>query len=314
MKARLPFVMLLASAPLMLRAQAPDSTLIRKADELVNARDCKGAEQMLAPLLTRRPPHPQAIIAKARCHLRTGGDATESLKELQAALDQGSRRFDIIVYRGDLYNDMRMFDRADADLTEAVELASDTADLVLALNRRAWNSTQMRRAGNARADCERVLAMDSTNRTALNNMGLAADQLGDTALALRCLQRMIALDPKEPLAWLNSGFFLGSHGRHAEALAQYAEAERLGAKDAYFLNNRGYSRLGVGDLKGARKDMERSIELNKTNPYAFRNLAHLELAAGNVRKACDAMEQSLSLGFTRMYGEEIYQLRKQHCH
>lgn len=314
MNRRTSLALLLSSALVTVHAQTPDSTLVRKADELVKARNCKGAEQMLEPLLTRQPPHPQAVIAKARCRVRTGGDAAESLKELQVALNQGSRRFDIIAYRGDLYNDMRMFERADADLSEAVGLAADTAELVLALNRRAWNSTQMRRAGYARADCERVLAMDSTNRTALNNLSLSADQLGDTALTLRCLHRMIVLNPEDRVAWLNTGFFLGSHGRHAEALVHYAEAERFGAKDAYFLNNRSYSRLGVGDHKGARKDVERSIGMNKTNPYAFRNLALIELAAGNSKKACDAMERALSLGFTRMYGEEINQLRKQHCH
>lgn len=295
-------------------AQVPDSTLLSQAKTLVKQRDCNGAGRILAPLLNRQPPLAQAVAAMAACRIRAGGDPTESLQALQAALDQGSDRFEILVQRGDLYNDLRMFDRSEADLNEAVGLAGDSARLVKALNRRAWNHLQMRKAAQARADCERVLAMDSLNSEGLNNLAQAADQLGDTAQALRCLKAMIRIDPNDQVALLNTGFFLGSHGRHAEALEYYAQAERLGAKDSYFLSNRGFSRLGSGDLKGARKDVERSIGMNPNNPYAYRNLAHIELAAGDARKACAALERAIELGFTRMYGDEAVTLRKLHCH
>lgn len=294
-------------------AQAPDSTLLRQADAHVKKGACKEAQRLLAPLLEREPPHPKAIVAMARCRIKAGEPASGALRDLEQALARQPGQFDLLAYRGDLYNDLRMLDRADADLTAAVAAAADSAQLILALNRRAWNSLQMRKAGEARHDSERVLALDSLDRGALNNLGLAANQLGDTALAFRALKTMIRRDPMDKVAWLNTGFFLGTCGRHAEALAYYAEAERLGTQDAYFYNNRGFSRLRAGDAKGARKDVERSIKMNGSNPYAYRNLARVELADGDTAAACAAMERALSLGFARMHGDELTQLRRQHC-
>ncbi|MBK9175818.1 MAG: hypothetical protein IPM46_05660 [Flavobacteriales bacterium] len=297
----------------VLQAQQPDTTIIRIAGEHARKKECREADRLLAPLLQREPPLSDAVLIRASCRIRSGEQVQEHMHALQEVLNREPHHFKVLLYRGDLYNDLRMFDRAEADLDLAVEHAPDTASLIEALNRRAWNSLQSRKHASAKADCERALAMDSVSQTALNNMALAASELGDTATAFRMLKAMIHLDPKSTAGWINTGYFLGTCGRHAEALTYYAEAEKLGRKDSRLLSNRGFSKLGVGDIKGARKDVEQSIALDGNNPYAYRNLAHIELAARNTKAACTAMERALALGFTRMYGNEMIDLRRTHC-
>lgn len=298
----------------VMHAQQPDSTLLRIAGEQARKKECREADRLLAPLLQREPPLADAVLIRASCRIRSGEPPHDHLRDLQDVLNREPHHFKVLLYRGDLYNDLRMFDRAEADLDLAVAHAPDTASLVEALNRRSWNSLQSRKFTSAKADCARALAMDSVSESALNNMALASNELGDTATAFRMLKAMIRLNPESAAGWINTGFFLGTCGRHAEALTYYAEAERLGRKDSRFLNNRGFSRLGVGDIKGARKDVEQSIAMNGNNPYAYRNLAHIELAAKNTKAACAAMERALELGFTRMHGDEMTQLRRTHCH
>lgn len=294
-------------------AQEADSTLLRIAKDHKAKSECKELERVLAPLLRREPPDVEALLLRSGCGLRNQEDVQRHLRTMQDLLDQDPRSYTVLMVRGDLYNDLRMFDRAEADLSMAVDAAPDSAALVRALNARAWNRLQTMKHAEARADCERALALDSVSVAAINNMALAANGVGDTALAFRMLKTLVRLKPDDTVGYINTGFFLGGLGRHQEALAYYDDAERHGAKDSRFFNNRGFSRIGVGDLKGARKDIERSIDLNKNNPYAYRNLAHLELAAKHAEAACAAMERALELGFTRMYGEEMTQMRRTHC-
>ena len=295
------------------QAQDADTTTLRKATELLKAKKCKDVVKILGPMLTESDPKPDALLIRAKCRIYHESKPQEGMADLQRALDIEPGHFKVKLFRGDLYNDWDMFDRSEADLNDAVTLAPDSAGLIEALNRRAWNSMDLRKFQSAKSDCERVLAMDSINRTALNNLGLASSDLGDTATAFRCLKAMVRLDPKDDVAWLNTGFFLGTLGRHKEALVYYDEAERLGRKDARFFNNRGFSRLGAGDMKGARKDIERSLEKDARNSYAYRNLAHLEVASGNKEAACTAMERAIALGFTDRYGKEMQDMRKTIC-
>ncbi|MBK7381993.1 MAG: hypothetical protein IPI81_01460 [Flavobacteriales bacterium] len=306
-------LLLILLCGMAVHAQDADTTTLRKAKDYLQAKKCKDVNRVLAPMLTETAPKPDALLIRAKCRIYHEGKPQEGMADLQRALDIEPDHFKVKLFRGDLYNDWDMFDRAESDLNDAVTLAPDSLGLIEALNRRAWNSMDLRKFQSAKSDCERVLLMDSTNRAALNNLGLACNDLGDTATTFRCLKAMVRLDPKDDVAWLNTGFFLGTLGRHKEALVYYDEAEKLGRKDARFFNNRGFSRLGAGDMKGARKDIERSLEMDARNSYAYRNLAHLEIAAGNKDAACTAMERAMELGFTERYGKEMQEMRKTNC-
>lgn len=312
MKYRMALALLLASAGASV-AQDADTTVIRKAREMAYKGECKQALKMVEPYLAADPPVAKATIVRARCLLYTMHEAAEGMALLETALQREPDQFDLLLFRGDTYNTMKMFDRAEVDLALAVANAPDTTSLIRALNEEAWNLLSMRRYSAVHERCDRVLAMDPNNYHCLNNLSLAAKEEGNGPLAVEMLERMTELDPKKTTAWINLGFTLASMERHEEALEAYARAEELGAADASFLNNRGRSKLGIGDVKGARQDIGRSIKLNARNAYAYRNLAHIELHENNVEEACTALEKALELGFTKLYGNEVTELRKEHC-
>jgi tetratricopeptide (TPR) repeat protein len=307
----LPFVLVLHSA--LLAAQQADSTLISKATEQLKNKQCKEVVRTLAPMLDRSPAPAEALLLRAKCRIWFTKELEAGMRDLQDALDQEPEHVAIRAFRGDLYNDMRMFDRARSDLDIALAHASDTANLLYALTRSSWNNLQMRRFDAARVECARILELDSLNRGGLNNLALVARETNDTALAVTTMRRIITVYPDERTGWLNLGFLMGTLGRHAEALEYYDHAEKMGEKDAYFHSNRGYSRLGVGDTKGARQDVERAIKMMSTNSYAYRNLALIELKEDRKDAACTALERSIEYGFTKTYGNEVIELRKKHC-
>lgn len=89
----------------------------------------------------------------------------------------------------------------------------------------------LRKFQSAKADCERVLLMDSTNRAALNNLGLACNDLGNTATTFRCLKAMVRLDLKDDVAWLNTASsFLGTLGRRGRRWSAVVKRKSLVAR------------------------------------------------------------------------------------
>jgi tetratricopeptide (TPR) repeat protein len=294
-------------------AQVADSTIIRQADELSRKKECKEALRMVEPYLALDTPVAKAVVIKARCLIYTMDAAAEGMALVESALQREPGQFDLSLFRGDVYNNAKMYDRAEADFHQALEHATDTASRIDALNSGAWNLICLRRFQEARDDCALVASMDPDNYHCLNNLAIAANELGDTAAALGAMRRMTELQPESVTGWINLGFVLGTLDRHAEALDAYAKAAELGADGSRFLNNRGLSKLGVGDIKGARQDVGRAIKLDANNSYAYRNLALIELREAHVPKACDALEKALQLGFTKHYGSEVKDLRKEHC-
>jgi tetratricopeptide (TPR) repeat protein len=290
-----------------------DSLLLAKAEEQLAAKKCKELERTISPLLKNDPPSGKAIVLKAKCMIWHEKKGEEGMQLLHQGLERSPDDFDLLYFRGDVYEDWHMFDRSEADLTRAVELAPDTADLLKALDRLTWTYHQMRMFDKALVHGRRALAIDSVDLGALNNLALLYSDLGDTVNAFAHLKKLMRVYPEDDLGWINMGFFLGTIGKHEQALGYYDEAEKRGRRDGRFYNNRGYSRLGVGDVKGARQDVERSIKLYPGNSYAYRNLALIEIKENKIGAACDALEKALQLGYTKIYGDEVIELRRKNC-
>lgn len=294
-------------------AQAPDSTVLAEAERSLAAKKCKRTEQILAPLLERHPPAAEAIAIRARCAIYYEGRTEDGLTILSEGLHAHPESSMLFRTRGDVYNDLRMFERAEEDLRSAVEFADTDTERKRALTKRSWNMLSMRKHEEAMAFARQAYDLDSNDHAANNNMALAARELGDTATALHHQRRNLRIEPKNAVGWMNYGFLLASLGRHTEALAQYAEARNLGYDTAALHNNIGLSLLRTGDLAGARVAIERSLKKDGSNAYAHRNMALLALELGDMDMACDALEKALSWGFTKTYGNEVIELRKEHC-
>lgn len=69
-----------------------------------------------------------------------------------------------------------------------------------------------------------------TGTTALQNMGLVAEQKGDQPQALKYYQQITALEPQNPEGYYNCARALAAMARLDESLAQAQQAEKLYAK------------------------------------------------------------------------------------
>ena len=91
------------------------------------------------------------------------------------------------------------------------------------------NALGIARAGNGRHDdaleaFRRVLAIDSRNATAYQNIGITELQFGKLAEALDGFSRCLALNDRLPRAWNGNGVALERSGKPTEALAAWQRA------------------------------------------------------------------------------------------
>jgi len=93
--------------------------------------------------------------------------------------------------------------------------------------RDARRHQQSRRLNEAGKLIEQVLQLDPNNSEAIHYRGLLAQQHGDSALALKWLNRSVELAPGRPDFHNNLATVLGSVGRFEEALKHLDEALRL---------------------------------------------------------------------------------------
>ena len=104
--------------------------------------------------------------------------------------------------------------------------------------------------------------------------------MGDYQTAIQFFNKVLELDPNEPLGY----------------------------------SNRAYNRYKLGQLDSSLTDINLSLRLYPGNSYAYRTRSLIYLSLKDNAKACADMEEALRLGFTKMYGDEVERLKKEHCH
>lgn len=98
-----------------------------------------------------------------------------------------------------------------------------------AIARRADERFQARDYVQAAALYERLVALDPTNATLLNNLGITLHYLGRSDEAIERLNAGLAVDPEHQRSWLTLGFVNAQLGRRDAAQAALTNAVRLGA-------------------------------------------------------------------------------------
>jgi len=161
--------------------------------------------------------------------------------------------------------------------------------------------------------CEEALEFCPDDIFSLNNMAMAAGEMGDNDKAIELLKRIVELDSLNSAAFINLGYTLQSYDKYAESLEYFDRALILGPNEPLAYSNRSYSRLKLNDKRGAMKDINRSLELFPENSYAFKVRALIYLKKGRKKKACQDLNTALALGYTNQFGEEVNQLIEQRC-
>ncbi len=215
--------------------------------------------------------------------------------------------------RGSMYLSMHMPDRAMVDLEEGLRHCRSGQDSSSVLVNLGSAYTMVRRFNEALAAYDLALAHEPDNWAALSNKAAVLDEVDRAEEARDIYLKLHEMRPDELPILNNLGFLASNRKDYPEAIRWFSEALEKAPNDPIVLNNLGYAQLMGGDTDTALRNVQRSIKLNGSNSYAYRNLGLIWKAKGDKDKACSAFEEALGLGFTKQYGPEVEQLRKEYC-
>jgi tetratricopeptide (TPR) repeat protein len=118
----------------------------------------------------------------------------------------------------------------------------------------------------------RALAVTEGNWLAMNNLGVARLERGETGEALSWFRRSLSLWPSDPQAWNNLGAALDREGKTGEALDAYREAVRLAPGLETGWANLGAAARKAGALPESEAALREAVRLDPGDGNAWCNL------------------------------------------
>jgi len=177
-----------------------------------------------------------------------------------------------LAHRGRAWHEQREYEKALADLNEAIRLESDHSAWY---SNRGMTYDRLGEYDRAIGDYGEAIRRDPKDAQSFNNRGLAYRGKKDNALAINDFSQAIRLDSKLADAYFNRGNAFKGKKEYTLAVSDYNEAIRLDPNwaDVYF--NRGNARRANKEYEQAVSDYREVIRLDREDADAFSNLAWL---------------------------------------
>ena len=232
-----------------------------------------------------------ATLDDARAQMRSGrlADAERTLRGLVAATPGAIEALEllgaVLGAQGKHAEALPWFDQALRHRPAAPALLHNRSLALLAVGR----------AGDARADLDRVVKLRPDFAPAWIALGRAHAMLGDVTAAERAFRQPVTLNPASPEARYNLAFFLQTAGRSAEAIAAYRDALRLNPALGNAHNNLANALREVGDLDAAIKHYAEAARLSPNSIEAVSNYGAALHDAGRAADAIPVLEHALKL-------------------
>ncbi len=227
-----------------------DRDLHTATDLMQNGRP-QEAVAMLQSVITRRPDTADAYISLAHAYWE-GGRPEEAIATLEKALSSGAPDRDVRIRLG-IY-----LAESHTDAPKAIALLQGmSAEDVEALNGLGVAYGDAGRYGDAIGAFKRILALDSTNGLAYQNLAsmvlrlaLASKSNGDRAAKLQeaesYARKAIEVDPALADAFTTLGVVLSTSGRKADAIVSWKHAVELDASQFNALYNLWFELAATG--------------------------------------------------------------------
>jgi len=155
------------------------------------------------------------------------------------------------------------FEAAESAFLVSLELAPDR---VSTLTNLGATQVKLKKYLEARATCEKAIALDENNPEALLNLGLVYKEAKDFVAALDNFDKAIKLDPGFAKAWSNKGSALHDLRQYQSALRSFDEALSLDKNYYEAWSNRGLTLFDLKHYKESLLSHEKAISIN--NQYA----------------------------------------------
>ncbi|GAB2878969.1 CHAT domain-containing tetratricopeptide repeat protein [Streptomyces mayteni] len=240
-------------------------------------------------------------------------EATESLADLDRAIELDPDDVAALTARGEIHRLAGRYNQALADFDHALHLQPDSA---YALGSRGQTHRALRHDDEALADLYRAIELDPNLPWALVERGEMHRRAGRGAQALADFDRAIALDPDFARALERRGYVHRVAGRYAEALADYDRAVELRPASASVFAHRGETLRLLKRYYGALVDLNRAVELSPDYAWALMQRGEIHRALGHDEQALDDFERALRINprstWTRRRRDELRERVERH--
>jgi tetratricopeptide (TPR) repeat protein len=251
--------------------------------------DFTGAVRVFTGCILKRPDHPHAYFCR--------GNAYHRLRLYDKALANYSRALELypghwtaLKARAECYLDLHQFDKAVADFTKLIELEPKLAS---AWYNRAVAYVRLGQDEKAIADCRKAIRLKKDYAEAHSVLGGLLGWKGHADESIAELQEAIRLKNDIAEAHNNLGLALNRKGRQDEAIAEYREAIRL-QKD-FAPSHAGLAEVldEKGQLDEAIAEYREAIRLGKDYAAAHHNLGILLLVKGRSKEAIPELREAV---------------------
>lgn len=215
--------------------------------------------------------------------------------------------------RGQILAATMDFDLAIRDFTTAYDLAPGEEEKESCLVHKATSLTGKRDFKPAYDILIAMYKKDTTNLVALTNLGAICDEIGKPEETMFFLLKAIEVDSTFYPALGNIGYKYQNMGQYEKAIFYYNKILALNPNEPLGYSNRAFNLYKLGRLDEAMSDINRSIELYPANSYAYRVRGLIWLEKKKKKKACEDFQMAIDGGFTKMYGDEVEKLMREHC-
>lgn len=263
------------------------------------------------------------------------GQAYSNERKYEQAIDafnqaelRGARIYELFVFRGYAYHEIRQFQNAKRDAEKAimfqpakmlgyellagVELAISSFDdaikiltngltkvegiekakLIKARGRFFLNRG---RQEDAIRDLTRAMQMGDDSAVTYYLRGDAYSELAQYEQALRDYSEALTVQPTHDASRRSRGWVYGCIGEHAKSLADLDQLITRSPEDLLARRMRGWVRLGSGDRQGALADLSYALASGSKDPWTFLNAAAAYSLQENMAKALEVNAQGLIL-------------------
>ena len=191
-------------------------------------------------------------------------------KQLREAEDRIAREesAENYFYRGNVFFRLKMYDKAIADYTQAIEKNPECAE---AYNNRGIAYRKTGEYDKAIADYTQTLEKNPEYIEAYINRGIVYRKTGEYDKAIADYTQALEKNPEYAEAYNNRGYAYDITGEYDKAIADYTQALEKNPEYAEAYNNRGYAYDETGEYDKAIADYTQAIEKNPEYAEAYNN-------------------------------------------
>ena len=218
--------------------------------------------------------------------------ASSKVPNGQKIRSQKSRETNIVLKKANAFFDQGKYEDAISCYNQLIEMDSK--------NKWAWINkglalTELMKYEEALPCLDKAIELHPKSVEAWYNRGFALAGIGKLGAAILAFDNAIEIKPKSADAWNGKGIVLDNMGKHDEAIEAYDRAIAIRPKFANAWNNKGWALAGLGRNEEAilAYDKAIAIESKDRNPWNCKGNALAEL--GKHDEAVRAYEKALEI-------------------